>query len=64
MTDSILANSYDPAPFYDEMFSSVGESREHYKVLREHLQNMTAEMLSARRRVADAAFLYQGSCAR
>lgn len=29
-------------------------------VLRDHLQTMTAEMFAERRRVADAAFLYQG----
>ena len=60
MPDSILAKLYDPAPFYDEMFSSPGEPRQHYGVLRDHLQNMTAEMFAERRRVADAAFLYQG----
>ena len=60
MVASILSNPYDPAPFYDEMFSSPGEPRPHYKVLRDHLQTMTAEMFAERRRVADAAFLYQG----
>ena len=60
MTDSVLSNPYDPAPFYDEMFSSPGEPRPHYKVLRDHLQTMTAEMFAERRHVADAAFLYQG----
>lgn len=60
MSDSILANPYDPAPFYDEMFSSVGEPRPHYEVLRNRLQTMTRETYTQRRRVADAAFLYQG----
>ena len=60
MPDSILAKLYDPAPFYDEMFSSPGEPRLHYRVLRDHLQGMTADMFAERRRVADAAFLYQG----
>ncbi|HAV77917.1 MAG TPA: hypothetical protein DCX53_11260, partial [Anaerolineae bacterium] len=44
----------------DEMFSSVGETRRHYTVLRDYLQNMTAEMFAERRRIADKAFLYQG----
>lgn len=60
MTDSVLANPYGPAPFYDEMFSSMGEPRPHYGVLRDHLQNMTREMFAERRHIADAAFLYQG----
>jgi len=60
MFDSVLSTLYDPAPFYDEMFSAVGEPRPHYTVLRDHLQTITAEMLAERRRVADAAFLYQG----
>ncbi|MBK9927542.1 MAG: circularly permuted type 2 ATP-grasp protein [Anaerolineales bacterium] len=42
------------------MFSSPGKPRPHYRVLRDHLQTMTAEMFAERRRVADAAFLYQG----
>jgi uncharacterized circularly permuted ATP-grasp superfamily protein len=60
MSGSVLSNPYDPAPFYDEMFLSPGDPRPHYKVLRDHLQTMTAEMFAERRRVADAAFLYQG----
>ena len=60
MSDSILTHPYDPAPFYDEMFSSPGESRPHYGVLRDYMQNMTSEMFAERRHVADAAFLYQG----
>jgi uncharacterized circularly permuted ATP-grasp superfamily protein len=60
MSDSVLSRLYDPSPFYDEMFSSPGKPRPHYRVLRDHLQTMTAEMFAERRRVADAAFLYQG----
>ena len=60
MSVSILSNPYDPAPFFDEMFSSPGEPRLHYGVLKNQLQNMTAEMFAERRRVAEAAFLYQG----
>ncbi len=60
MSVSILSNPYNPAPFYDEMFVSPGVSRPHYEVLRDHLQNMTVEMFAERRRVAEAAFLYQG----
>ena len=60
MSESVLAERYDSAPFYDEMFSPSGEPRPHYGVLRDHLQRMTAEMFAERRRAADAAFLYQG----
>lgn len=60
MTESILSNAYDAAPFYDEMFSAPMEPRPHYHVLHDYLQNMTAAMLNERRRVADTAFLYQG----
>ena len=60
MPDSILANLYDPLSFYDEVFESPGEPRPHYEVLCDHLQTMTAEMFAERRRVAEAAFLYQG----
>jgi len=60
MPESILSNPYDPASFYDEMFASPGEPRGHYRVLRDQLQTMTAETFAERRRVADAAFLYQG----
>jgi len=60
MITSVLDNPYDPSPFYDEMFSSLGVSRPHYDVLRDHLRGMTSDMFSERRRVADAAFLYQG----
>lgn len=60
MDDSILTQLYDPAPFYDEMFASPGEPRPHYGVLRDHFQSMTADMFARRRRVAEAAFLYQG----
>jgi uncharacterized circularly permuted ATP-grasp superfamily protein len=60
MPNSILANLYDPMSFYDEMFVSPGVPRPHYEVLRDQLESMTAEMFAERRRVADAAFLYQG----
>lgn len=60
MVASILSNPYELNQFYDEMFASPGEPRPHYGVLRDHLQTMTAEMFAERRRVADAAFLYQG----
>jgi uncharacterized circularly permuted ATP-grasp superfamily protein len=60
MVASILPDSYELNQFYDEMFVSPSEPRQHYEVLRDHLQTMTAEMFAERRRVADAAFLYQG----
>ncbi|MBL8079411.1 MAG: circularly permuted type 2 ATP-grasp protein [Anaerolineales bacterium] len=60
MNESILNNPYNASPFYDEMFSSPGEPRLHYRVLHQYLQNMTATMFEERRRVSDTAFLYQG----
>jgi len=60
MAQSVLDNRYNAAPFYDEMFSSSGEPRPHYNVLHKYMQNMDATMFEERRRVADAAFLYQG----
>ena len=60
MPDPVLTNSYDPSPFYDEMFASPGNPRPHYEFLRDHLQTMTDDMFAERRRVADTAFLYQG----
>jgi len=60
MNASVLSNPYDPAPFYDEMFLAPGKPRPHYRVLRDQLYTMTAEIFAERRRVADAAFLYQG----
>lgn len=60
MNASILDNPYNASPFYDEMFSSPGGPRLHYRVLHQYLQNMTATMFEERRRVSDTAFLYQG----
>jgi uncharacterized circularly permuted ATP-grasp superfamily protein len=56
----MLAQAYDLGGFYDEMFAPDGRPREHYRVLDEALRALTPEAFAARRRAADAAFLYQG----
>jgi len=57
---SILDKPYDINRFYDEMFVSPEESRPHYHDLHRHLRSMSSQDFEERRRVADAAFLYQG----
>jgi len=57
---SILDNPYDLHHFYDEMFTSPGVPRPHYRVLHEQLKQMNALDFAECRRAADAAFLYQG----
>jgi uncharacterized circularly permuted ATP-grasp superfamily protein len=57
---SLLDKPYILDRFYDEMFSSAGVPRAHYEVLHKQLSELTGEDFNARRRVADAAFLYQG----
>lgn len=59
-TGSILDKPYDINHFYDEMFDSPDTSRPHYSDLHRLLRGMTIEDFAERRRVADAAFLYQG----
>ena len=57
---SVLDKPYNLDRFYDEMFAAAGGPRAHYAVLHKQLSEMTGEDFNARRRVADAAFLYQG----
>ena len=57
---SVLDKPYNLDRFYDEMFAAAGVPRAHYEVLHRQLSEMTGEDFSDRRRVADAAFLYQG----
>ncbi|MCB0024588.1 MAG: circularly permuted type 2 ATP-grasp protein, partial [Caldilinea sp.] len=57
-----------PAPFhayqlddaYDEMFSSAGRPRDHYKRLFRRLMELTPEELEERQQAADLSFLHQG----
>ncbi|MBL8045086.1 MAG: circularly permuted type 2 ATP-grasp protein [Anaerolineales bacterium] len=56
----ILTQTYPLDNFYDEMFAAPGQPRGHYQILHDQLQTMTADTLTERRRMADAAFLYQG----
>jgi uncharacterized circularly permuted ATP-grasp superfamily protein len=60
MSAPVLTERYDLSQFFDEMFAAPGEPRLHYRILHEQLRAMTAGDFSERRRVADAAFLYQG----
>jgi uncharacterized circularly permuted ATP-grasp superfamily protein len=56
----VLTDGYEPGQFYDEMFAEPDEPRPHYCLLHQQLSAMTVKDLAERRRVADAAFLYQG----
>jgi uncharacterized circularly permuted ATP-grasp superfamily protein len=56
----ILGPSYEPRPFFDEMFAEPGEVRPHYRGLYEQLSRLSADAFEERRREADVAFLYQG----
>ncbi len=57
---SVLDTPYDLNQFYDEMFAAPDSPRPHYCDLHEQLKRMTGKDFDERRRVADAAFLYQG----
>jgi uncharacterized circularly permuted ATP-grasp superfamily protein len=55
-----LFDRYDPGSFYDEMFSSPGEPRAHYKLLFQKLGSMGLRQFEERRKLADLSFLLQG----
>ncbi len=55
-----LFESYDPGPFFDEMFLPSGEPRPHYAKLFRMLASMPASQYEDRRNLADIAFLLQG----
>jgi len=59
-TPTSLLASYEASDFFDEMFSSTGEPRPHYRQLHSRLADMTAEAFNERRGDADISFLYQG----
>ena len=60
MSAPTLISQYDVGHFYDEILSSPGELRPHYRRLYDYLTTLTPETLADRRRIADAAFLNQG----
>ncbi len=52
--------SYQLDTAYDEMFTPLGQVREHYRTLYDRLREMGASELLQRQRYADASFLNQG----
>ncbi|EFO78972.1 protein of unknown function DUF404 [Oscillochloris trichoides DG-6] len=52
--------SYQLDLAYDEMFTPLGQVREHYRMLYDRLRELSTAELIARQRYADAAFLNQG----
>ena len=59
-TQAVLTDRYEVGDFFDEMFTSAGEPRSHYRRLHELLSEMTAEAFNESRSNADISFLYQG----
>jgi uncharacterized circularly permuted ATP-grasp superfamily protein len=59
-TPTIIDESYALDGFFDEMFAAPGDVRPHYRALFAQLSQMTPQSFDARRREADASFLYQG----
>jgi uncharacterized circularly permuted ATP-grasp superfamily protein len=57
---NLFQGSYDPGPFFDEMFEAPGEVRAHYRALHDELRGLNPAGFDERRREADIQFLYQG----
>src|SRR5277367_1639102 len=55
-----LFEGYDTGNFYDEMFSSPGCPRPHYRKLFQKLAAMAPEQFEERRKLAALSFLIQG----
>jgi uncharacterized circularly permuted ATP-grasp superfamily protein len=55
-----LVADYEIGPFFDEMFATAGQPREHYRALSERLRALTDDGLRERIRTANAFFLTQG----
>src|SRR5690349_13576204 len=55
-----LFTRYDVGSFYDEMFTTAGQPRAHYRQLFKLLAPMTVAELRNRRIWADRSFLQQG----
>ena len=47
-----LFQDYDPGDFYDEMFSSPGEVRPHYRMLLERAEALSVEDFNRKRQIA------------
>jgi uncharacterized circularly permuted ATP-grasp superfamily protein len=56
----VLFGSYQPGPFYDEMFSAPGVPRPHYAKMFQRLAALAPAHFEERRQLADVAFLMQG----
>jgi uncharacterized circularly permuted ATP-grasp superfamily protein len=55
-----LGETYDPGVFYDEMFSSTGTPRPHYRALSVELGRLSFEEFEERRRTVELSFVNQG----
>lgn len=55
-----IFNKYEPGPFFDEMFSSDGEVRPHYRQLLERFNEMAPSEFDRKRALAERSYLNQG----
>lgn len=55
-----MFNSYQTSPFFDEMFTSQGKPKPHYRKFHEILSQFTAEELKEKHDTAQLSFLRQG----
>ena len=55
-----LFQDYDPGDFYDEMFSSPGVVRPHYRMLLERAEALSVEDFDRKRQIAERSYLNQG----
>ena len=56
---SLFAN-YNPGDFFDEMFSSAGEVRPHYRLLLQRADGMSVDEFERKRQIAEKSYLNQG----
>ena len=59
-TEAPITATYQPGSFFDEMFASSGEPRQHYRALYEQLRQFTPHAFNEHRQQSDIFFLYQG----
>jgi len=55
-----IFTKYEPGPFFDEMFSSGGEVRPHYRQLLERFNEMVPSEFDRKRALAERSYLNQG----
>lgn len=55
-----IFNKYEPGSFFDEMFSSDGEVRPHYRQLLERFNEMAPSEFDRKRALAERSYLNQG----